>query len=383
MENRASNVKQNTKPKAKQIPGQDEVSPAAVAEAKYLVENFERAKEKCFHFERIIAEGSFGVTFKMKMWEKQSMTLELKPVTRFVMKRSLNEKGRENTSRKIEFLRGAIHVSQPFHVDDTESGNTLVYLKGPTLFIEWLDNGLLYDFIERVGDWGKPLPNRMLWRLFLCLMIHNFEEREHKEVPMLKLIDFGMSRELREIDKIPDAAVKTNMLDIGKVMLAFLGCSHRGGASDMKVTYRGEEKTIKSFARDIDGLSPTYKAPAAIVARHRDKMENLDPDIRSLVALCCVQDPNERPELEDLLGEVERYVKTKEQNDYVGKKYYGNESNAAISRIDLDLVELEDTHRHPPALGVTLSQADLYMVHHQENRARQNSWTTGALLWHL
>ncbi|RYP53579.1 hypothetical protein DL768_001443 [Monosporascus sp. mg162] len=293
-----------------QIPGQDVVSPAAVAEAKYLLENFAWAKEQRFHFERIIAEGSFGVTFKMKMWEKQSLTLELKPK-----------------------FQGAIHVSQPFHIDDTESGNTLVYLKGPTLFIEWLDNGLLYDFIERVGDWGKPLPNRMLWRLFLCLMIHNFEEREHKEVPMIKLIDFGMSRELREIEKIPDAAVKTNMLDIGKVMLAFLGCSHRGGASDMKVTYRGEEKTIKSFARDIDGLSPTYKAPAAIVARHKEKMENLDPDIRSLVALCCVQDPNERPELEDLLREVERYVRTKEQNDYVGKKYYGNESNAAISRI--------------------------------------------------
>ncbi|RYO91007.1 hypothetical protein DL766_007512 [Monosporascus sp. MC13-8B] len=56
-------------------------------------------------------------------------------------------------------------------------------------------------------------------------------------------------------------------------------------------------------------------------------------DIRNLVALCCVQDPNEWPELEDLLGEVERYVKAKEQQDYVGKKDYENESNAAISRI--------------------------------------------------
>ncbi|RYP93295.1 hypothetical protein DL770_000584 [Monosporascus sp. CRB-9-2] len=365
-----------------QIPGQDKVSPAAVAEAKYLLENFDRAKEKRFHFERIIAEGSFGVTFKMKMWEKQSLTLESRPVRRFVMKRSLNEKGRENISLEIEFLRGAIHVSQPFHIDDTESGNTWVYLKGPTLFIEWLDNGLLYDFIERVGDWGAPLPNRMLWRLFLCrkysdfilakksgglmpdyIMIHNFEEREHKEVPMIKLIDFGMTRELRAIDKIPDAAVKTNMLDIGKVMLAFLGCSHRGGASDMKVTYRGEETTIKSFARDIDGLSPTYRAPAAIVARHKEKMENLDPDIRSLVALCCVQNPNERPELEDLLGEVERHVKTKEQSDYVGKKYYENESNAAISRIVrevmLDAKDKQETEPIPPLRPPFLSTPSL------------------------
>ncbi|RYP11820.1 hypothetical protein DL765_007586 [Monosporascus sp. GIB2] len=352
MENKVLNVKHNANPQTKLIAGQDKVSPKAVTEAKYLLEHFECAKEKRFHFERIIAEGSFGATFKMRMWEKPSLTLEMKPVRRFVMKRSLNEKGRENISREIEFLRGAIHISQPFHIDDTESGNTLEYLKGPTLVIEWLDNGLLYDFIERVGDWGKPLPNRMLWRLFLCLMIHNFEEHEHKEVPMIKLIDFGMSRELRKIEKIPDAAVKTNMFDIGKVMLAFLGCSHRGGASDMKVTYQGQEKTIKSFARDIDGLSPTYKAPAAIVARHKEKMENLDPDIRSLVALCCVRDPNERPELEDLLTEVERYVKTKEQKDYFGKKYYENESNAAISRIVrevmLDAKDKEETEPTAP-----------------------------------
>lgn len=31
------------------------------------------------------------------------------------------------------------------------------------------------------------------------VMIHNFEEREHTIVPMLKLIDFGMARDLRAI----------------------------------------------------------------------------------------------------------------------------------------------------------------------------------------
>ncbi|RYO99944.1 hypothetical protein DL764_006653 [Monosporascus ibericus] len=67
MENRALNVKQNAKLKTKQIPGQDKVSPAAVTEAKYLLENFEWAKAKRFHFGRIITKGSFGVSFKMKM----------------------------------------------------------------------------------------------------------------------------------------------------------------------------------------------------------------------------------------------------------------------------------------------------------------------------
>ncbi|RYO91006.1 hypothetical protein DL766_007513 [Monosporascus sp. MC13-8B] len=108
MENRVLNVKHNAKPQTKQIPGQDKVSPKAVTEARYLLENFELAKEKRFHFERITAEGPFGVTFKMRMWEKPSLTLEMKPVRRFVMKMSLNEKGRENISREIEFLRGAI-----------------------------------------------------------------------------------------------------------------------------------------------------------------------------------------------------------------------------------------------------------------------------------
>lgn len=65
-------------------------------------------------------------------------------------------------------FQGAIHISQPFYIDKQDPENSLSYLTGPTLLIEWIDNGLLYDFVERVGDWGQSLPNRMLWRLFLC-----------------------------------------------------------------------------------------------------------------------------------------------------------------------------------------------------------------------
>lgn len=100
----------NAKPKPQGIPGQDKVSQEAIAEVRYLLENFERVKERRFEFERIIGEGSFGVTCKMKMRQQQrpAPTPALKPkplVRRFVMKRSLNDKGKENIREEIKWIR--------------------------------------------------------------------------------------------------------------------------------------------------------------------------------------------------------------------------------------------------------------------------------------
>ncbi|KAI5866081.1 kinase-like domain-containing protein [Durotheca rogersii] len=373
------------------IPGQDGASARAVSEARRLLSHFEKAGEKRFELERIIGEGAWGVTFKMKIRERSAPSHEWRPMRRFVMKRSLTVAARQKIRREervLRRLRGSVHIVQPYSLGDSVSARLMSRLGEGTLLMEWIGNGLLHDVIHRAADWGHPLPNRLLWRLFLCLcrmviamawppggsgtvtpsvevlpipnaggnrppksrlihgdlnarniMIGELEPQEHRLVPVLKLIDFGSSRDLpKGLNQPPDPAVKGNLLNIGQIMLTIVGGSHRGGAADMVVRDHGKEKTVKSYARDLDGLNRLYKAPASIAARHGEKVKNLDPDLRRLVVLSVASDVNERLDLEDLVAAVEHYATAKTQAHYLGYKYYANESDQSVARITRELI---------------------------------------------
>ncbi|KAL7622426.1 hypothetical protein AAE478_007931 [Parahypoxylon ruwenzoriense] len=373
------------------IPGQDRVSPRAVEEARKLLSHFEKAGERRFELERIIGEGAWGVTFKMKIKDNSGPSLERRKPRRFVIKRSLTEQGQRNIEQEInalQQLRGAMHIAQPFRLEGEQSSRGISYLTGPILLMEWIGNGLIHDLLDRVADWGQPLPNRLLWRLFLCLcrivtamawplargggaplsievlpkpniggnrppksrlvhgdlntrnvMIGELEPLEHNLVPVLKLIDFGASRDLPESpNQQPDSAVRANLFNVAQIMLSLIGGNSRGGTASMAVTYQGEEKRVNSYARDLDGLNSSYKAPAAIVAKHQEKMDNLDPDLRSLVVLSLASNINERLDLESLTSAVERNMRERGQDYYKDYKYYGNESNDSVARIAKELM---------------------------------------------
>ncbi|KAI5925996.1 kinase-like domain-containing protein [Camillea tinctor] len=381
--------------KSRPIPGADKVSPRAAQEAQDMMKRFARAGERRFRFEKIIGEGSAGVTFKMRIKEEEGPPsphrTPSRSVRRFVMKRSLNEQAERNLAQEVKVLerfKASMHISRPFYIDDGKLENALSYINGPTLLTEWIEGGLLYDFIQRLGNRDRPLPNRMLWRLFLCfcrflvamawppagdgsaavietipapkppvsrlvhgdlnhrnVMVDAFEPTEHSRVPLLKLIDFGGSRDLPAAANQPaDIAVKTNMLYIGQIMLTLLGGSHRGGSSDMQITTTGgEAKTIKSCARDLDNMNPAYKMPQPLIARHKDRMDNLDPRIRSLVAQCCALNTADRPDVEDLLKAIEDAIKTTTQDYYSSYKYAADETDSALQRISRQLLLDADT----------------------------------------
>ncbi|KAI0456467.1 hypothetical protein F5B21DRAFT_153278 [Xylaria acuta] len=311
-------------------------------------------------------------------------------VTRFVMKRSLAEVGEKSITTEInalDRLRGSMHIAQPSRILNNPQWNRVTKpLKGPTLLMDWIENGLLWDFYEKRSELDEPLPNRLLWSLFLCLcrmvvglawpprdlgkqargkpalevipplnergerppksrllhgdfhgqniMIDKLEPLEHKSVPLLKLIDFGMSRDLPVRANEPeDIVVKTNIRAIGEVMLGLLRGNVLGGPGRMDITYNGQPTRINSYATDLDKLSGKYKAPAAMVAKHQDRIDNLDPEIRSLVAACVAVNVEDRPDIEDLLGIVERNAKNKKADDYKDYKYANNETDTAIKKI--------------------------------------------------
>jgi hypothetical protein len=49
-----------------------------------------------------------------------------------------------------------------------EGAEYLVGLEGPMIVMEYLENGQMQTFANRLEESGKTLPNRVLWRIFLC-----------------------------------------------------------------------------------------------------------------------------------------------------------------------------------------------------------------------
>ncbi|KAI0535410.1 hypothetical protein GGR58DRAFT_515387 [Xylaria digitata] len=135
------------------------------------------------------------------------------------------------------------------------------------LYLEWLENGTLLKLANRARRERIRLPNRVLWRLFLCLVrmciamgwppqrpdgidpqpvletangdpyggiIHGDMHHgnlmfgdfipedpngEHTLTPILKLIDFGTVRDVLDTTAERILAVQENLFDIGVVML--------------------------------------------------------------------------------------------------------------------------------------------------------------------
>ncbi|KAI1374364.1 hypothetical protein F4677DRAFT_461419, partial [Hypoxylon crocopeplum] len=160
------------------------------------------------------------------------------------------------------------------------------------------------------------------------VMIGNIESVEHRLVPQLILIDFGSSRTLPD-DRAAEA-VKANMYNVAAIMLTLIGGNIISGSANMRLK---DETTIRSTARDLDGLNPKYGPKKDDIDRHTRKMRNLDPDLRDLVIQCLATSSDRRPELRDLVRQVERNVNQKTPDDYKKNPCAKDESDDALKRI--------------------------------------------------
>ncbi|KAI1335663.1 hypothetical protein F5Y15DRAFT_419747 [Xylariaceae sp. FL0016] len=172
------------------------------------------------------------------------------------------------------------------------------------------------------------------------IMINGLEPCEHRIDPVLKLIDFGMAKDQpSRASEPPDFVVKTNISAIGDVMLSLIGGNRLGGVRDMTVTDQGVQRTLRSYAGDLDSMSSVYTtATAADRAKHQRRVDNLDRDMRDLIALCLAQNLTHRPSIEFLLPEVERHVKQKALQDYAGNEFQQNEGDESLKRLFRDLI---------------------------------------------
>ncbi|KAI0014469.1 kinase-like domain-containing protein [Xylariaceae sp. FL0662B] len=315
-----------------------------------------------FAFEDLVGFGQYGVACQV-LQRAEGRRFGRTAAKRFVVKHALGDERQvmalKNEIRMLQRLQGASHILQPFLIIDNP---LLVAFHCPSLVTEYVENGSLSDLIDRVTDSRQPLPNRLLWRVFLCLlrfviamawpdvdekgnipareeirarkaqivhndmhtkniMISDFDQGEHSLVPMLKLIDFGLARE-RPLGlpffPITDQGVKRNIYDIGAVMMDIItGKSRRGSRARMEARIYDRSIVIDSAAEPL--TPPSYP--------------NLDPDLRGLVIWCLAINPENRPLVENLEEIISEQVRSRTAKSYAGFPYQEDETDERVAAI--------------------------------------------------
>lgn len=131
------------------------------------------------------------------------------------------------------------------------------------------------------------------------------------------------------------------MLRVAEVMVNMIGgavVTTMSGTKDMEVTINGVRRTIKSRARDLDGLNRGWGASNAVINKQRQWLDNLDADLRNLLVRCLATEERWRPSLEELFEEVRSNVERKTWGSYAGKRWQENETDASLRTLSRELI---------------------------------------------
>ncbi|KAI1213547.1 uncharacterized protein F4807DRAFT_456893 [Annulohypoxylon truncatum] len=227
----------------------------------------------------------------------------------------------------------------------------------PVIILEHMDQGFLDDILRRAVHYNTFIPNRILWSFFLCKVIprdgtprsslvHNmmhtssfmisrewrFDEHLYplNSPPMLRLIEFGSASETGD-----DLGYQFNLWDIAGVMMTLVTRNVTWALSKTSL-YRG----IRTEATPI-------------VNENQENYPMIDDQLRDLLARCLAQNVQHRPNLEELLREVEHAVRTKTNPEAFSWNLRPLETNESVIQFlerclyDADVVP----GQQPPLLG--------------------------------
>ncbi|KAH9890160.1 hypothetical protein F4778DRAFT_752840 [Xylariomycetidae sp. FL2044] len=292
-----------------------------------------------------------------------------------------------NERRWINLLQWAKHIVNPVTVEGALLNDNVWML--PSLFVEFLENGTLAQFQDRIRTAGTlpdgtrgplVLPNRMLWGIFLCLvrscigmawppplgpvssevpldnvplrLAHNdlhgrnimFGDLEpslpeHSRVPGLKLIDLEIA------DEQPDGesayALDERELDAYDRRLDLE--SHRAAQGRRN---QGMDKNILDMGivmtRILRGGQFATVNGCRTTMCNEDYYPSLDPDLRLLIQRCLAVDPLNRPRLEEL-SDAETFLRPESYYAERDPSYAGLESDEYIKRIVSDYILSAET----------------------------------------
>ncbi|RYP66623.1 hypothetical protein DL771_007692 [Monosporascus sp. 5C6A] len=327
-----------------------------VLRKKRLETYFERDAEKRFQLESRHGQGGQASVYKVKYTRPGcgSATPRFLVLKLADPEKKSDVEGLRKEKAILQRLQGCKHIARMRNATNDPLAPAADELGWAWIYLDILENGTLRTFMQRSKAAGlNSLPNRLLWRIFLCMVrscigmawprradhenettrrrlptstgiTHNdvhsdnfmfgpyMDSPEHDISPVLKLLDFGQSEVWGNIRHDSGAtAEQWNIEDIGLMMASVVTLE-----TDKRYTGEEIEVDLSQFGRPNDVLSPA----SGILpdAGSRDMDPSLDPcphvdlDLRHIVAACVAEDPQHRP----TLAELEEWVYTHVCNDY-------------------------------------------------------------------
>ncbi|KAI0126387.1 hypothetical protein BJ170DRAFT_723817 [Xylariales sp. AK1849] len=342
----------------------------ATTRKRRLEEYFEHDRKKRFHLEGYHGKGGQASVFKIKYVRPggdsditRSLVVKLADPTT-----NADVEGLKRERDLLQTMSGCKHIVRAHSITKDPLAPAAEGLGWAWMYLDMLENGTLTTFMERTKKAGqKSLPNRLLWRIFLCMiraciamawprgapdedgnettigrpsaptgMAHNdihggnlmfgsyMDRPEHDISPVLRLIDFGQS-ELWGNKRHDSGATaeQWNIQDIGIMMATLIhlqvDSKYRGEEMEVDLSRLGRPQDAISPASGIlspaqarDGNSP----PLAPGATTSDPCPHTDLDLRFIIAACMAEDPNHRPTLTELENWAFSQVRNTKPADY-------------------------------------------------------------------
>ncbi|RYP55244.1 hypothetical protein DL769_010213 [Monosporascus sp. CRB-8-3] len=284
-----------------------------------------------FFFLGRIAEGETSIVFSVV---ERSDNPNIRKPRHFVVKRSWREEVShieddiklDNEIEVVQRMRGAPHIAQPVHLNP----NALNKLSRPYLVVEFVENGTLKEFYDRVIGEEMPLPNRVLRGFFFCpypdrkipeyppftpeqpLPLEEIpDEDDGGNYPRAQWVHGNMTMDNiydAEDPEKKDIGVKTNIYDIGRIMRILMTLDDEWDPAPGDVTV------------EIDGVQRTF-ATAAASLHPASEWPNLDPDLITIVLCCQAVDVDNRPSLEQLMHALNQQAAIKNDTWYRKQKF--------------------------------------------------------------
>ncbi|OTB08207.1 hypothetical protein M426DRAFT_8014 [Hypoxylon sp. CI-4A] len=329
----------------------------AAAEMKLV---FMEDKQRRFLFDSLIGAGENGLACKITQLSQGN-----KPERQFVVKQAIGRERDASMDHEIAILkrlRGMRHIVQ---INDIMNMPLLLYNKKQTLVLEYLPNGTLWNFILRAIKADRPLPNRLLWRLFSCLLrfvialawpdnnpqeillwdvpmsglVHNdmhlnnvmigeLDDDEHRLAPILKLIDFGLAVEGAKGQMLLESspAIASNINVIGKVMHALAtgipGYPGSGNTRTLTINLFGESMTLETNGSQLAGGSFPW----------------VDDVLRNTIMWCLGTQWRALPSLDKLAAIVDGQLALRTAESYRGTPAEAAESDEAVFRYSTEVL---------------------------------------------
>ncbi|KAI2631818.1 hypothetical protein GGR54DRAFT_581123 [Hypoxylon sp. NC1633] len=325
----------------------------------------------------LVACGGFGSAHRVRYTHATGESVD------FLVKKAYGKHEAQAALRREQMhlvrLRGCMHIVQLVGIANNplrQHGDL-----GEWVALEWLPNGTVYSFIHKARQAGLVrLPNRLLWRFFLCLVrsccgmawpsnrrdgqmevespkpgvlplglshndIHSgnvllgdFIENDldHQMSPILKLIDFGIATDT--ITEDIEASRLSNLAAVGKVMVMLMTLHTTVDQTPAVVSIFNQ--TWFTEANAIVPQTPGGPLP----------IPELDDWMVLLVAMCMAMDRSRIPTLESLFTDVHTAVVQRTAEHYGNSVDESDDTVFSICRRVMFNASIEDSAPVAPSM---------------------------------